>query len=272
MGEFDGKVAIITGGAMGIGEATARAFARAGAAVAIGDVATDAGAQVAEEIRSSGGRALFVEADVAQLADCQALVANAVAEFGGVDIVFSNAGIQPPTSDQNVENTTEEMWDRILGVNLKSRFLMAKFAIPEMRKRGGGVIVNTASVQGLQSMNMVPAYAATKGGDLSLTRQIALDYAAENIRVVAVCPGAIDTPMVRASVDHGEEDLDAAVEEIGKVHPIGRIGTGDDIAEAVLYLASERASFITGEYLCVDGGMMAQGAWAVGAGDMQTSR
>ncbi len=271
MGEFDGKVVIVTGGAMGIGEATARAFASAGAAVSIGDVDAGRGEQVAGEVRASGGQAIFVQADVAQAADCEQLIARTAAEFGGVDILFSNAGIQPTSSYANIENTPEEMWDRIQGVNLKSRFLMAKYAIPQMRLRGGGVIVNTASVQGLQTMNLVPAYAATKGGDLSLTRQMALDYAAENVRVVAVCPGAIDTPMLRTSLDHPGADMNGLLEMAGRMHPIGRMGTGEDIANAVLFLASDRASFITGEYLCVDGGLMAQGAWASGAGDVQTS-
>ena len=123
-----------------------------------------------------------------------------MSEFGGLDILFNNVGIQPVASYANVENTTEEMWDRVLEVNLKSRFLMAKYSIPEMRNRGGGVIISTASVQGQQSANHVPAYAATKGGDLSLTRQMALDYAQDNIRVVSVCPGGVDTPLWRESI------------------------------------------------------------------------
>ncbi|MGH2460268.1 MAG: SDR family NAD(P)-dependent oxidoreductase, partial [Chloroflexota bacterium] len=159
-----------------------------------------------------------------------------------------------------------EMWDRILDVNLKSYFLMAKYAIPELRKRGGGVIVNTASVQGLQSMKGVPAYAASKGGILSLTRQLAIDYAAENIRVLAVCPGTIDTEMVRASAAMEGGSVADALRRYGESHPIGRIGTGQDIANVVLFLASDRASFMTGEYVCVDGGYMALGAWAGGAG------
>jgi NAD(P)-dependent dehydrogenase (short-subunit alcohol dehydrogenase family) len=158
------------------------------------------------------------------------------------------------------------MWDRILDVNLKSYFLMAKYAIPEMRKRGGGAIVNTASVQGLQSMKGVPAYAASKGGVLSLTRQLAIDYARENIRVLAVCPGSIDTEMLRASAAAEGGDVEATIRRYGEGHPIGRVGTGLDIANAVLFLASDKASFMTGEYVCVDGGLMALGAWATGAG------
>ena len=144
---------------------------------------------------------------------------------------------------------------------LKSRFLMAKYSIPEMRKRGGGVLIHSASVQGLQSMEGVSAYAATKGGDLSLVRQLSLDFAKENIRVLAVNPGAIDTPMVRNAITGTGGDLESELIKTAKAHPIGRIGQGKDIAEAVLFLASDEASFITGSYLNVDGGMMAVGAW-----------
>ena len=158
------------------------------------------------------------------------------------------------------------MWDRILDVNLKSYFLMSKFAIPEMRKRGGGAIINTASVQGLQSQKLVPAYAASKGAVLSLTRQMALDYAEENIRVLAVCPGTIDTEMVRNAGRMEEGDPDRTISEWGRGHPIGRVGLGVDIANVVLFLASDKASFMTGEYVNIDGGYMALGAWASGAG------
>jgi NAD(P)-dependent dehydrogenase (short-subunit alcohol dehydrogenase family) len=214
-GPFGGKVVIITGGAMGIGRAAAIAFAREGAAVAIADVDSAAGqATVADCERAaandaSGGRALFVAADVASAAACRQVVAETVAAFGGVDVLFNNVGIQPRDSYRSVEDTSEEEWDRILGVNLKSHFLMAKYTIPELRRRGGGVIVNTASVQGLQSMRGVPAYAASKGGILSLTRQLAVEYAAEGIRVLAICPGSIDTEMVRASA-RAEADGEAA--------------------------------------------------------------
>jgi NAD(P)-dependent dehydrogenase (short-subunit alcohol dehydrogenase family) len=151
-------------------------------------------------------------------------------------------------------------------VNLKSYFLMSKYAIPEIRRRGGGAIINTASVQGLQSQKGVPAYAASKGGILSLTRQMAVDYAAEGIRVLAVCPGTIETELVHAIAAQEPDGLEAALVRYGKSHPIGRIGTGVDIANVVLFLASNKASFMTGEYVCVDGGYMALGAWAGGAG------
>lgn len=264
MGTFDGRVAIITGGAHGIGRATALAFAREGAGVTIADIDAAAGRAAVERIEADGGRGLFVHADVARSADCQRAVRETVAAFGGVDVLFNNVGIQPADSYLNVEEMPEEVWDRILDVNLKSYFLMAKYAIPAMRRRGGGVIVNTASVQGLQSAPGVPAYAASKGGVLSLTRQLAVEYAAERIRVLAVCPGTIDTEMVRSAAATEPGGVEAALARYGKRHPLGRVGMAEEIANVVLFLASERASFMTGEYVCVDGGLMALGTWAAG--------
>jgi NAD(P)-dependent dehydrogenase (short-subunit alcohol dehydrogenase family) len=266
MGTFDGKTVIVTGGALGMGSTTAIEFAKEGANVVVADINTDAGDAIASRIKSANLRGLFVESDVSRNADCQRVVAEAVAAFGGVDVLFNNVGIQPPTSYLNVEDTSEEMWDRILGVNLKSYFLMAKHAIPEMRKRGGGVIINNASVQGLQSQYLVPAYAASKGGVLSLTRQMSLDYARQNIRVLAICPGTIDTEMVRTVAAAEGGDIEETLARYGSTHPIGRIGTGQDIANLVLFLASDKASFMTGEHVVIDGGYMALGAWAGGAG------
>ena len=263
MGTFDDKVVIVTGGALSMGAATATAFAREGAKVAVADFNRDAGVEWERRVRDEGLAGLFIEADLGVSADCERVVGEAAAAFGGVDILFNNVGMQPPDSYLNAVDTPEEMWDRILNVNLKSHFLMSKHSIPHMKKRGGGVIINNASVQGLQSQKLVPAYAATKGGILSLTRQMALDFAEDGIRVLAICPGAIDTVLVRTVLaSMGEEDIDQAVENFGKIHPIGRIGTGQDIADTVLFLASDRASFMTGSYVCVDGGLMAGGMWA----------
>lgn len=266
MGTFSDRVVIVTGGALGMGKATAIEFAREGAAVCVADVNEQSGEAVVAKMKEVGGSGLFVQADVSQGADCQKVVRETVAAFGGIDVLFNNVGIQPPNSYLRAEDTPEELWDRIIDVNLKSHFLMAKYSIPEMRKRGGGAIINNASVQGLQSMKGVPPYAASKGGVLSLTRQLAVEYAAENIRVLAICPGTIDTEMVRAVAAQESDDVDAVLREYGKSHPIGRIGTGQDIANVVLFLASDKASFMTGEYVCVDGGYMALGAWAGGAG------
>jgi NAD(P)-dependent dehydrogenase (short-subunit alcohol dehydrogenase family) len=266
MGAFDSKVVIVTGGALGMGRATAIAFAGEGARVTIGDVNEAAGRSAIAAVEAAGGQGHLVVGDVARASECERVVRETVDRFGQLDVLFNNVGIQPQESYLNAEDTTEEMWDRILDVNLKSYFLMSKYAIPEIRRRGGGAIINVASVQGLQSMKGVPAYAASKGGILSLTRQMAVEYAGENIRVLAVCPGTIDTEMVRTSAAREPDGVEAALERFGKSHPIGRIGTGEDIANVVLFLASDKASFMTGEYVCVDGGYMALGAWAGGAG------
>ena len=267
MADFGGKVVIITGGALGIGQATAWEFAKEGAKVAIADVNREAGEATVAEVERLGGEGLMLQADVSDSSECRRVVEATVGRFGGVDILFNNVGIQPPESYVNVEDTPETLWDRIIGVNLKSCFLMSKYAIPEMRRQGGGVIISTASVQGLQSQPLVPPYAASKGGILSLTRQMSLDYAKDNIRVLAVCPGSIDTPMLRAAAGVAGGDPDEVVSQWGAAHPIGRVGTGQDIANAVLFLASEKASFMTGEHVNVDGGYMALGAWATAATD-----
>ncbi len=266
MGEFTGKTVIVTGAALGMGRAAAIAFANAGANVTLADINRKAAEEAVAEIkRGRKGKGLFVEADVSKSDACARVVKETVQAFGGVNVLFNNVGIQPPSSYKPAHELSEEDWDRIIAVNLKSRFLMAKYAIPEMKKRGGGVIINNASVQGVQSMRGVSAYAASKGGDLSLTRQLALDYAADNIRVLAVCPGAMDTPMVRATFPKGS-NLKKQLEKTGKLHPLGRIGQAEDVANAVLFLASEKASFMTGSYLAVDGGLLALGAWAGGPG------
>ena len=262
MGSFDGKVVIVTGGAKGIGKATALEFAREGAKIAIADVDGAAGNTALEQIREYRQDGLVIEANLALSADCQRIVADTVDAFGGIDILVNNVGINSPDTHLNVENMSEEIWDRVLDINLKSYFLMSKYAIPEIRKKGVGVIINMASVHGLQSAKLAPAYAASKGAILSLTRQMSLDYASDNIRVLAVCPGAIDTPLNRTIAAQRPGDPDETIRRWGSAHPLGRIGTGEDIANVVLFLASDKASWMTGEYVCVDGGIMAQGAWA----------
>ncbi|MCL4862009.1 MAG: SDR family oxidoreductase [Caldilineaceae bacterium] len=258
MGAFDGKVVIVTGGAKGIGRAISLSFAREGAGVVCADVDEAAGQAITQAAQGLPGKLVFLNADVGKASACQALVAKAVDTFGGLDIICNNAGIQPRRSYLPAHELPEEDWDRIIDVNLKSRFLMTKYGAPEMKKRGGGVIINTASVQGVQSALSVSAYAASKGGDLSLTRQLALEYAKDNIRVLAVNPGTIETPLALEA----SESVEALRKAAEATHPLGRIGQPQDIANVVLFLASDQASFMTGEYVNVDGGMMAKGAWA----------
>lgn len=258
MGEYTGKTVIVTGGAKGIGRAISLSFAQAGANTVCADVDEAAGAEITQLAAAAEGKLLFVKADVSQAAECKALVEQTVAEFGGVDILCNNVGIQPTSSYLPAHELTEEMWDRIINVNLKSRFLMTKYCVPEMKKRGGGAIINTASVQGVQSAYGVAPYAASKGGDLSLTRQLALEYAKDNIRVLAVNPGTIETPLAL----EGSTSVEALREAAARTHPLGRIGQPEEIANVVLFLASDKASFMTGSYVNVDGGMLAKGAWA----------
>ncbi len=253
--EFAGKVAVVTGVAQGIGAATARAFAREGARVAVVDRDTAAGRARADELAGEDGRAIFVGADVASTDDARRIAREAVAAFGGVDALVNNAGIQ---TYGTVEEMAEEEWDRTLAVNLKGVFLVSKWIVPEIRRRGGGAIVNVASVQGLATQPAVAAYAASKGGVLALTRSMALDYAREKIRVNAVCPGSVDTPMLRASADlFGGEDPEGALRDWGALHAMGRIARPEEVAEMILFLAGPRASFCTGGAYLVDGGMLA---------------
>lgn len=256
------KVVIVTGGAHGIGEAAVVAFAREGYRVALLDIDETAAEQVKSRAAPLPGRVMCVRADVSRAGDARNAVESVVSAFGGIDVVFNNAGIQPPGSYKRAEDLDEDMWDRVMDVNVKGCFLLCKYAIPEMRKRGGGVIVNNASVQGLQSQTLVPAYAASKGAVLSLTQNLALDYAADHIRVVAICPGSVDTPMLRATAALASPgNVEGTLADWGKKHPLGRIARPEEVAEVVVFLASDKASFMTGEYVCVDGGLMAKGQW-----------
>ncbi len=263
MATYDGKVVIVTGGAKGIGAGISRAFAREGAHVASVDIDITAGEAIAAEGKALTGEIRFFDADVSKGDVCKSLVADVLSAFGGaVDVLCNNVGIQPTNSYLPAHETPDDLWDRIIDVNLKSHFLMTKHCVPHMMEKGKGVIINTASVQGLQSANLIAAYAASKGGILSLTRQLALDYAQHGIRVVAVNPGGIETPLVDEAVAAFGMDRDQFMVDYDKIHPIGRRGQPSDIAAAMLFLASDQASFITGEYLSVDGGLMAKGAWA----------
>ena len=253
MGSLAGKRVLITGGASGIGRATALLFAREGAAVSIVDLDEAGGQAVAHEIVNEGGRAIFVRCDVSQTADCQRAVRQTVEALGGLDILFNNAGIIRRAS---VLETSEEEWDRVMAVNVKSVFLLSKHAIPVMAQAGGGVIINTASGWGLVGGRKAAAYCASKGAVVLLTKAMALDHGGQNIRVNALCPGDTDTPMLRHEARQlGESDERFLAEAAQR--PLQRIGRPEDIAQAALYLASDASAFVTGTALVVDGGGLA---------------
>jgi NAD(P)-dependent dehydrogenase (short-subunit alcohol dehydrogenase family) len=247
------KVALVTGGASGIGRATALLFASSGGAVSIVDLDEAGGAAVAREITGAGGRALFVKADVSSAADCQRAVERTVAALGGLDILFNNAGIIRRAS---VLETSEEEWDRVMGVNVKSVFLLSKHAIPVMAESGGGVIVNTASGWGLAGGKDAASYCASKGAVVLLTKAMAIDHGPQNIRVNCICPGDTDTPMLRSEAEQLGESIERFIAE-GSERPLGRIAQPEDIARAALYLASDASSAVTGISLVVDGGGLA---------------
>jgi len=253
--EFEGRVAIVTGGAAGIGLATVERLAAGGAAVVIGDVGEGL-AQKESELREAGLQVRARRADVRSSADLEGLATFAADLYGGVDILVCSAGIQRYGT---AVDTPEETWDEVLGVNLKGQFLAAKHTIPLMRRRGGGAIVNVASVQGLATQPKVAAYTASKGGVLALTRAMAIDHAPDHIRVNAVCPGSVDTPMLRWAADLFRGDLspESQVAEWGRMHPLGRVAKPEEVAEVIAFLASDRASFVSGAQFVIDGGLLA---------------
>jgi NAD(P)-dependent dehydrogenase (short-subunit alcohol dehydrogenase family) len=250
--DFKGKVAIVTGGAMGIGEATARKLAGLGASVAIFDVDRDAGTKSASAIAKTGAICDFFPCNVSSSAEVSEAVQSVVRKYGEIDILVSNAGIQ---LYGDVVTTPEEEWDRLMGINLKGCFLVAKSVVPHMLKRGGGAIVIVGSVQSMSAISNSVAYVASKHGLLGLTRAMSLDFAQKGIRVNCVCPGAIDTPMLRWAASLSD-DPEAVIQTCNRMHPIGRIGRAEEVADSIVYLASPMASFITGAALLVDGGML----------------
>lgn len=251
---FVDKVVIVTGGAAGIGNGAAQAFAREGASVVIADIDADRTNLAANEIVASGGTAIGVPADVRSSSAVEHLVSVTTSTFGGIDVLFNSAGINLYGT---VDVFSEDDWDRQLDVNLKGTFLTCKYAVPEMRKRGGGAIVNTASVQAFASQRTVAAYAASKGGIVSFTTTVALDHAPDNIRCNCIAPGSIRTPLLeKAARLFGGDDIEATIAEWGNAHPIGRVGTIEEVANLVLFLASDEASFCTGGCYRVDGGLL----------------
>ena len=244
---------MITGGACGIGRATALLFAREGASVVVADLNAGDGARVVSEINQAGGRAMLQATDVSKSKDCRRLVAVAIAAYGKIDILFNNAGI---IRRATVVELAEEDWDLVMAVNVKSIYLLSREVIPHMVKSGGGTIVNTASGWGLAGGAKAAVYCASKGAVVLLTKAMAMDHGPQKIRVNCVCPGDTDTAMLRDEAQQLGEDSRRFVAASAN-RPLGRVGSPDEIAQAVLYLASDASSFVTGTTLVVDGGGLA---------------
>ena len=248
-GLVEGKVALVTGGGSGIGRQACLVFAREGAQVVVCDVAVEGGEETVGQIEQAGGQATFIRADVAQAAEVEALVAKVVETYGRLDCAYNNAGIAGRTA--RVADDSEQNWERILAINLKGVWLCLKYEIAHMLTQGGGAIVNTASDAGLIGLRRAGAYVASKHGVVGLTKTAALEYAKANIRVNAVCPGPIDTPMLR-------EASERVIDAMATAQPNGRLGQPREIAEAAVWLCSDAASFVTGHPMPVDGGYLAQ--------------
>jgi NAD(P)-dependent dehydrogenase (short-subunit alcohol dehydrogenase family) len=247
---FKDKVAIVTGGASGIGRATAFAFAKKGAKVAVVDWKEND--EMVDLIKELGSEAIFIKCDVSKTAEVQAMVAKTIAAFGRLDYAFNNAGIEG--TQANTSDCSEENWDKTISVNLKGIWLCMKYEIPEMLKQGKGVIVNCASVAGLIGFAGLSAYVASKHGVVGLTKTTALEYAKLGIRVNVVCPGVIQTPMIDRLTGKTKE----SIEQFTGLEPMGRFGLPEEIANAVVWMCSDEASFVTGHAMTVDGGFVAQ--------------
>jgi NAD(P)-dependent dehydrogenase (short-subunit alcohol dehydrogenase family) len=251
---LQGKVTLITGGADGIGRATALLFGREGSKLAIADFDSEKGIEFEGTLKEMGFEGFFVKTDVRESAEVQIMVEATIRHFGRIDILVNNAGV---AGSAPIVELPEDDWDRIIDTNLKGVYLCCKYAIPKMIQSGGGSIVNMGSVHGLVGRARVSAYNAAKAGVINLTKNLALDYVAYNIRVNAVCPGYVDTGLVRRYVNRCENPTEA-YEELVRLHPMGRLAKPEEIAYAVLFLASDESSFITGSSLVIDGGYTAQ--------------
>ena len=251
-GLVDGKVALVTGGGSGMGRASALAFSREGAKVVVVDVVDPGGEETVRMIHDRGGEAIFVHADVSKASEVQAAVNKAVQTYGRLDVAHNQAGIEGATA--RLADYPEEMWDRVLSINLKGMWLCMRYEIPQMVKQGGGAIVNTASDAGLAGVPEMAAYVAAKHGVVGITQVAALDYAKDHIRVNAICPGVIHTPMIdRMSASNPE-----TAKMLTAATPLARMGEPEEVVEAAVWLCSDRASYITGVAYPVDGGQMAQ--------------
>lgn len=251
-GLLEDKVAIVTGGASGIGKATAIAFAQEGASVVVSDIDRSGGADVVDLIRQTDSQAIFVQCDVSEASDVATMVDQTIKAFGRVDCAFHNAGFAG--EEKSTADRIEEAWDRTINVNLKGIWLCMKHEIPHMLKQGHGVIVNGASVGGVVAFPGMSAYVASKHGVVGLSKSAALEYAQKGIRINAVCPGVINTPMLDG-LTKGVPEIEA---RYVAVTPMGRLGQAEEVAKAVVWLCSDAASFVTGHAMIVDGGLTAQ--------------
>ncbi len=249
-----GKVCLVTGGSKGIGEAVVRLFKAEGAKVALADLDEPKGTALVRELAGSGDDVMFVRCNVSDSFEVKTMVDAVVARYGRLDILVNNAGV---TDNATVVDTTEANWDRVLGTNLKGVYLCSKEVIPHMLRQGGGNIVNVGSIASFIGLNNNAAYNASKGGVLMLTRNMAVDFASKNIRVNAVCPGMVMTPMLEDFIKI-QPDPEAYVKAVEATTPMGRIGTSEEVAQAVLFLAADDCKYITGSALMVDGGYTAR--------------
>jgi len=250
---LEGRVALITGGTSGIGSATAERFAREGAAVAITGRSTERGEQVVETIVANGGEAMFIQTDVRLADDCRRAVDETLARFGKIDILFNNAGV---LHAKTIPECTEEEWDETIESSLRGAFLMSKYALPSMIEQGSGSIIHTSSGWGILGGDKAAAYCAAKGGLIIMAKAMAIDHGPDGIRVNCVCPGDVLTPMMNDDAEKRGMSWDDYVAGAND-RPLGRVGTADEIADAVLFLASDESSFVTGESLVIDGGGIA---------------
>ncbi|MDP9380393.1 MAG: SDR family oxidoreductase [Chloroflexota bacterium] len=254
-GQFDGKVALVTGAGGGIGRATALAFAQQGAKVVAADITVEGGEETVRQIKDSGGDATFVGTDVTKAAEVEAMVNKAVDSYGRLDFAHNNAGTEGALA--TTVDYPEDVWNRVLAINLTAVWLGMKYEIPRMLEQGGGAIVNTASILGLVGFPTTPAYTASKHGVVGLTKVAALENATQGIRVNAVCPGWIETPMVmeRGVAAGANREV---YDQIANMHPVKRLGKAEEIAQVVVWLCSDAASFVTGQPITVDGAYTAQ--------------
>jgi NAD(P)-dependent dehydrogenase (short-subunit alcohol dehydrogenase family) len=253
MAEFEGKIALVTGGGSGIGRSVAELYARGGARVVVADINEEGGAETVANIRNSGGQAAFFPLDVSRPSDCEKMVEFALEKYGRLDIACNNAGIMGEAAQTG--DYRPEAWQRVININLSGVFYCMRYEIPAMLKNGGGVIVNMASVLGQVGFATAPAYVAAKHGVVGLTRAAAVEYAQMGIRVNAVGPSFIKTPLLNAG---GTEDVPYIHMMLASLSPMGRLGEAHEVAEVVAWLSSEKASFVTGAYYPVDGGFLAR--------------